>query len=180
IPFMFHAGETLLDTGGSSNPDNSNLYDSLLLHCKRIGHGYSLLKHPLLIKKYKKQNICLELCPISNELLHLCGNIRQHPFPQLLAAGLHCTLNADNPSLFRGATKDSLSLSFEFYQVMVGDTRMSVHGWKQLAQWSIEHSCLSEEEVERAMAIFERNWRDFCDWVVATYGEYADRLPARP
>ncbi|KAI7081236.1 hypothetical protein KC356_g9249, partial [Hortaea werneckii] len=35
IPFMFHAGETLLDTGGSSNPDNSNLYDSLLLHCKR-------------------------------------------------------------------------------------------------------------------------------------------------
>lgn len=101
IPFMFHAGETLLDAGGSSNPDNSNLYDSLLLDCKRIGHGYALLKHPVLVEKYKKQNICLELCPISNELLHLCGNIRQHPFPQLLAAGLHCTLNADNPSLFR-------------------------------------------------------------------------------
>ncbi|KAI7201580.1 Phosphotyrosyl phosphatase activator, partial [Hortaea werneckii] len=117
IPFMFHAGETLLDTGGSSDPAKSNLYDSLLLHCKRIGHGYSLLKHPLLIEKYKQQNICLELCPISNELLHLCGNIRQHPFPQLLAAGLHCTLNADNPSLFRGATTDSMSLSFEFYQM---------------------------------------------------------------
>ncbi|RMX87500.1 hypothetical protein D0869_02312, partial [Hortaea werneckii] len=180
IPFMFHAGETLLDTGGSSDPNKSNLYDSLLLHCKRIGHGYSLLKHPLLIEKYKQQNICLELCPISNELLHLCGSIRQHPFPQLLAAGLHCTLNADNPSLFRGATKNSLSLSFEFYQVMVGDTRMSVHGWKQLAQWSIQHSCLSEEEGRRAMAIFERDWRDFCDWVVATYGEYADDLPDLP
>ena len=101
VPFMFHAGETLLDTGGSSNPDNSNLYDSLLLNAKRIGHGYALLKHPLLVKKYKEQNICLELCPISNELLHLCGNIRQHPYPALLAAGLHCTLNADNPSLFR-------------------------------------------------------------------------------
>ncbi|KAI7279403.1 Metallo-dependent hydrolase [Hortaea werneckii] len=180
IPFMFHAGETLLDTGGSSNPENSNLYDSLLLHSKRIGHGYSLLKHPLLIEKYKQQNICLELCPISNELLHLCGNIRQHPFPQLLAAGLHCTLNADNPSIFRGATKDSLSLSFEFYQVMVGDTRMSVHGWKQLAQWSIQHSCLSEEEGKRAMEIFQRDWRDFCEWVVATYGEYADGLPDLP
>jgi adenosine deaminase CECR1 len=101
IPFMFHAGETLIDTGGSSNPENSNLYDSLLLHAKRIGHGYALLKHPLLVEKYKKQNICLELCPISNELLHLCGNAREHPYPQLLAAGLHCTLNADNPSLFR-------------------------------------------------------------------------------
>lgn len=101
IPFMFHAGETLLDTGGSANPDNSNLYDSLLLNAKRIGHGYSLLKHPLLVEKYKQHNICLELCPISNELLHLCGNAREHPYPALLAAGLHCTLNADNPSLFR-------------------------------------------------------------------------------
>lgn len=101
VPFMFHAGETLLDTGGSNDPDNSNLYDSLLLEAKRIGHGYALLKHPVLTERYKKQNICLELCPISNELLHLCGNAREHPFPQLLAAGLHCTLNADNPSLFR-------------------------------------------------------------------------------
>ncbi len=101
VPFMFHAGETLIDTGGSANPDNSNLYDSLLLHAKRIGHGYALLKHPMLIEKYKKANICLELCPISNELLHLCGNAREHPYPALLAAGLHCTVNADNPSLFR-------------------------------------------------------------------------------
>ena len=103
IPFLFHAGETLLDTGGSAdqNPDKSNLYDAQALDSKRIGHGYSLLKHPLLVEKYKTQGIALELCPISNELLHLCGNAREHPFPQLLAAGLHCTLNADNPSLFR-------------------------------------------------------------------------------
>ena len=101
IPFMFHAGETLIDTGGSDDPKNSNLYDSLLLSAKRIGHGYALLKHPLLLQRYKEQKICLELCPISNELLHLCGNAREHPYPQLLAAGLHCTLNADNPSLFR-------------------------------------------------------------------------------
>lgn len=101
IPFMFHAGETLLDTGGSDNPDNSNLYDALLLNAARIGHGYALIKHPMLIERYKKQNIALELCPISNELLGLCGNAREHPYPTLLAAGLHCTLNADNPALFR-------------------------------------------------------------------------------
>jgi adenosine deaminase CECR1 len=34
-------------------------------------------------------------------LLHLCGNAREHTFSELLAAGLHCSLNADNPSLFR-------------------------------------------------------------------------------
>ncbi|KAK0868518.1 hypothetical protein LTR91_015783 [Friedmanniomyces endolithicus] len=176
IPFMFHAGESLLDTGGSFNPDNSNLYDALLLNCKRIGHGYALLKHPLLVERYKKQNICLELCPISNELLHLCGNIREHPFPALLAAGLHCTLNADNPGLYRGATHDSSSLSYEFYQVMVGDTRMTIHGWKQLAQWSIEHSCLSAADKKRGLEIFQKDWEEFCVWVDDTYGEYADNL----
>ncbi|KAK5163037.1 uncharacterized protein LTR77_010971 [Saxophila tyrrhenica] len=164
IPFMFHAGETLLDTGGSSDPDDSNLYDALLLNAKRIGHGYALLKHPHLVEKYKKQNICLELCPISNELLHLCGNAREHPYPQLLAAGLHCTLNADNPALF------SSTLSYEFYQVMVGDPRMNIHGWKQLAEWSLEHSCLSPGEIHLAKGIYARQWEAFCQWVVDEYG----------
>ena len=101
IPFMFHAGETLLDTGGSKDPANSNLYDAVLLKSKRIGHGFSLVKHPRLIEEFKKKDICIELCPISNELLHLCRNIKEHPYPQLLAAGIPCTVNSDNPSLFR-------------------------------------------------------------------------------
>lgn len=101
IPFLFHAGETLLDTGGSRYPANSNLYDSVLLKAKRIGHGFSLTKHPLLIEEFKKKDICIELCPISNELLHLCRCIKEHPYPQLLAAGIPCTVNSDNPSLFR-------------------------------------------------------------------------------
>ncbi|KAF2774235.1 Metallo-dependent hydrolase [Teratosphaeria nubilosa] len=176
IPFLFHAGESLLDTGGSFDPDKSNLYDSLLLNSRRVGHGYALLKHPLLIEKFKAQNICLELCPISNELLHLCGNAREHPFPALLAAGLHCTLNADNPSLFRGATTETLPLSYEFYQVMVGDTRMTIHGWKQLALWSIEHSCLTKQERERAFKIFESDWEEFCHNVVAKYTAYSDEV----
>ena len=190
VPFMFHAGETLLDTGGSDDPKNSNLYDSLLLSAKRIGHGYALLKHPVLLERYREQKICLELCPISNELLHLCGNVREHPYPQLLAAGLHCTLNADNPSLFRydtvfhliclekmtetvctnrGPLRDSSSLSHEFYQVMVGDPRMTIHGWKQLAEWSIEHSCLDERQIRQAKEIHARDWEQFCKSIVEKY-----------
>ncbi|KAF2158487.1 hypothetical protein M409DRAFT_31018 [Zasmidium cellare ATCC 36951] len=99
IPFMLHAGETLLDTGGFMpleseaqagfhNPDNSNLYDSLLLDARHIDHGYALLEHPQLVKKYVDAKICLELCPISNELLGVCGNARQHIFP--------------DPALYRG------------------------------------------------------------------------------
>jgi adenosine deaminase CECR1 len=101
IPFMFHAGETLLDMGGSADPAKSNLYDAVLLNAKRIGHGFSLLRHPVLLKEFRKRRICIELCPTSNELLHLCRNIKEHPYPELLAAGIPCTVNSDNPSLFR-------------------------------------------------------------------------------
>lgn len=111
IPFMFHAGETLLDTGGSDDPKKSNLFDAVALESKRIGHGFALMKHPELVKKFRPikdeagkdipgTGICIELCPISNELLHLCRNIKEHPYPELLAAGIPCCVNSDNPSLF--------------------------------------------------------------------------------
>ena len=101
---MFHAGESLLDTGGSGDPSKSNLYDAVTLGAERIGHGFALMKHPHLVDKFRRKpgqkGICVELCPISNELLHLCRNIKEHPFPELLAAGIPCTVNSDNPSLF--------------------------------------------------------------------------------
>ena len=59
---------------------------------------------------------------------------------------------------------------------MVGDTRMTVHGWKQLAEWSLQHSCLTPEELKKAMEIFGREWEAFCKWIVETYGEYARGL----
>lgn len=168
IPFLFHAGETLLDMGGSSDPANSNLYDAVLLNSKRIGHGFSLMKHPHLVEKFKKtkdsKGICVELCPISNELLHLCRNIKEHPFPELLAAGIPCTVNSDNPSLF------SNSMSHEFYQIMVGAPTMSLYSWKQLAWWSLEYSCLSLKEQIRGRTILDASWKVFCKRIVDTYG----------
>ncbi|KAF1921426.1 hypothetical protein BDU57DRAFT_526265 [Ampelomyces quisqualis] len=168
IPFLFHAGETLLDTGGSSDPKNSNLYDAVVLESKRIGHGFALMKHPLLVEKFKKTadspGICIELCPISNELLHLCRNIKEHPFPELLAAGIPCTVNSDNPSLF------SNSMSHEFYQIMVGAPTMSLYSWKQLARWSIDYSCLSKSQKAQGHKILDREWKEFCASIVKDYG----------
>lgn len=170
IPFLFHAGETLLDTGGSSNPKNSNLYDAVALKSKRIGHGFALMKHPELVERFRRTDnqlgICIELCPISNELLHLCRNIKEHPYPELLAAGIPCCVNSDNPSLF------SNSMCHEFYQIMVGCPTMSIFSWKQLALWSLEYSCLKDEEKEECKRIFLESWRNFCDRVI----DYCDVL----
>ncbi|KAF2011323.1 Metallo-dependent hydrolase [Aaosphaeria arxii CBS 175.79] len=172
IPFLFHAGETLLDTGGSKDPANSNLYDAVLLQSKRIGHGFSLMKHPHLVEKFRRtdeqKGICVELCPISNELLHLCRNVKEHPYPELLAAGIPCTVNSDNPSLF------SNSMSHEFYQIMVGAPTITIHSWKQLALWSLEYSCLSEQERKEGAELLLDSWEQFCRDVVKDYERLMD------
>ncbi len=54
---------------------------------------------------------------------------------------------------------------------------MTIHGWKQLAIWSIEHSCLSEEQITEAKSIYAREWEYFCERVVDKYGDYAATLP---
>ncbi|OJD22654.1 hypothetical protein ACJ73_05993 [Blastomyces percursus] len=71
IPFIFHAGETLESQG----PTDNNLYDAILLGSKRIGHGFSMPQHPLLMQLCRERGIALEICPISNEVLHLCASM---------------------------------------------------------------------------------------------------------
>ena len=74
IPFLFHCGETL-DFGTDTD---ANLWDALLLKSKRIGHGFALAKHPLIMQKMRDQGICVELCPISNEILGLTPRVNGH------------------------------------------------------------------------------------------------------
>lgn len=47
---------------------------------------------------------------------------------------------------------------------------MSLHGWKQLAEWSIEHSCLTPEEREKGLLILRREWEKFCNYIVEELG----------
>lgn len=42
-----------LAVDGCSEPSNSGLYDAVLLNSKRIGHGFSLLKHPMVASELK-------------------------------------------------------------------------------------------------------------------------------
>lgn len=95
MPFFFHAGETL----GDGTSTDENLFDAVLLGTRRIGHGFSLYKHPLLVDLVKEKRILIESCPISNEVLRLCGSIMSHPLPALIARGVPCSLNNDDPAM---------------------------------------------------------------------------------
>ncbi|CAM1505731.1 Fc.00g113680.m01.CDS01 [Cosmosporella sp. VM-42] len=160
IPFLFHCGETL-DMGTDTD---GNLVDALLLNSRRIGHGFALSKHPYIMQHMKERNICLELCPISNEILGLTPRVNGHAMYQLLANNVHCTVSSDNGTLFRS------SLSHDFYQTMVGKADMGLFGWKQLVMWSLEHACLDNDEYAKVLAQWEQQWERFVRWVISTYG----------
>lgn len=53
---------------------------------------------------------------------------------------------------------------------------MNIHGWRQLAEWSIKHSMLSAEEKLWAYEILKREWETFCKWIIEEYGAFADTL----
>ncbi|POS85395.1 hypothetical protein EPUL_003151, partial [Erysiphe pulchra] len=66
LPFFFHAGECL----GDGSETDQNLFDAILLGTRRIGHGFSLYKHPLLIDLVKEKKILVESCQDSIGLTH--------------------------------------------------------------------------------------------------------------
>ena len=121
MPFFFHAGETL----GDGNATDSNLFDALLFNARRIGHGFSLFKHPTLLEMAKKQNVMVEVCPISNEVLRLNTDILHHPLPAMIAHGVPVAISNDDPAILG---QDSPGLSYDFYQTIQGFDNIGLGG----------------------------------------------------
>ena len=72
INFYLHAGE-------SQFSENENVVEALLLKSKWIGHGFNIALHPYLVDLAIEQDVCLEICPISNYLLGYTLDLRNHP-----------------------------------------------------------------------------------------------------
>lgn len=71
-----------------------------VLGAHRIQHGVRSVEDPDLVVRLAESDVCLDVCPSSNVLLGVFPSIADHPLPDLLAAGVSCSLNADDPLLF--------------------------------------------------------------------------------
>ena len=70
------------------------------LGADRIQHGVRAVEDPELMKRLADSDVCLDVCPTSNLLLSVVPSLDQHMLPQLLDAGIRCSLNGDDPLLF--------------------------------------------------------------------------------
>jgi len=159
IPFIFHAGETL----GDGSKADVNLYDALLLGTKRIGHGFSLVKHPKLLQTCREKGIAIEVCPISNEILRLTSSMPMHPLPILINNGVPVALCSDDPAVF-----GNMGLSFDFFQVLVASEVTGLVQLGEMARDSIKYSTLEGEEQQRALVLWEKRWVKFIEDIVNT------------
>lgn len=67
------------------------------LPIKRIGHGVRAIYSPETMDMVKERGIALEICPTSNIFLGLFKDMKSHPLPQLLNAGIKVSINSDDP-----------------------------------------------------------------------------------
>lgn len=76
----------------------------------RIGHGISCIKDPKLMTHLANAQICLEMCPFSNWITQVIPNLRDHPLPKALRAGIPVCINTDDPGIFGNSMPQEIAL----------------------------------------------------------------------
>jgi aminodeoxyfutalosine deaminase len=70
------------------------------LGADRIRHGIRAAEDPGLVRELGDRRIVLDVCPISNLRTRAVASLDEHPLPQLVAAGVLCSISTDDPAMF--------------------------------------------------------------------------------
>jgi len=69
------------------------------LHADRLRHGIRAVDDPELLAELAARGIVCDVTPISNLRTGAVRTLREHPLPQMLAAGVPCSISSDDPVL---------------------------------------------------------------------------------
>ena len=188
LPYVFHAGETKY----AGAPSDGNLYDSLLLNASRIGHGFALRNHPQLRAEVKRRvcrfepaplghapcvtapalvwwcrrGVAIEVCPISNQVLGLMDDFRNHPLPLFVSEGLPIVISSDDPGFWQ-PLPSPLSYDWWVAFVVAGERCGGIGLLKQLALNAIRYSLASASEQATMTAAWLVRWDSYVDWLLS-------------
>jgi adenosine deaminase len=116
-----------------------------VLGADRILHGVRAVEDPDLVARIVREGITLDVCPTSNVMLGVVPRMQDHPLPQLLAAGVRCSLNADDPLLFGTGVLDEYTLGREV--LGLDDEQIAA-----VARHSLTASAAPSDLIERGLA----------------------------
>ncbi|MEW1545568.1 adenosine deaminase [Streptomyces tsukubensis] len=127
-----------------------------VLGVERIDHGLRCLEDGELVDRLVRERMPLTLCPLSNVRLRAVDTLEAHPLPRMMAAGLLCTVNSDDPAYFGGYVGDT----FHAVREALG---LGPEELRELARNSFVASFLDDDEERRAELIAAVDAYDFTD-----------------
>lgn len=92
LPLVPHAGET----AGPESVREILAYDPA-----RLRHGVRAVEDPAVLAEIVDRGLVLDVCLTSNLRTKVVSSLAEHPLPRLRAAGVPCTINTDDPAMFK-------------------------------------------------------------------------------
>jgi len=70
------------------------------LGADRLRHGIRAVEDAGLVHELAGRGTVLDVCPLSNLRTGAVASLDEHPLPQLVAAGVRCSISTDDPAMF--------------------------------------------------------------------------------
>lgn len=70
------------------------------LGADRLRHGIRANEDAGLVREIAGRGVVLDVCPLSNLRTGAVASLADHPLPQLVAAGVRCSISTDDPAMF--------------------------------------------------------------------------------
>lgn len=100
------AGVDLYVHAGEFEDCEPSLMDALRTNPVRIAHAIAVAKHPGALSALANSGVTVELAPTSNVRIGAVANLRDHPLPAMLDAGVPIVLGNDDPAFFDTTMSD--------------------------------------------------------------------------
>lgn len=111
----------------------------------------------------KNRKIAVEVSPISNQVLNLVWDLRNHPGALFLAQDVPMVICSDDPGFW-----NAKGLSYDLYYAIMSlaPKNAGLRLLKTLVGNSIRYSAMTKEEKSRSYQILEKHWSIFIDKVL--------------
>ncbi|KAI8616774.1 hypothetical protein BC830DRAFT_1116662 [Chytriomyces sp. MP71] len=155
-PLVLHAGET----AGEGTACALNVFDAVALGARRVGHGCSVSRYVGALRE-AMQEVCVEMCPMSNQILRLYPNLMNHPLPTLLNHGIPVSISSDDPGVFgyEGVDYDYYMMAVAFHSIGLQTLKMVV--------WNSVRFALGCDDTRKEVLkkVYESEWGQFMEWL---------------